>query len=62
MKIVIAPDSFKGALSSPLVCEALREGWLQRRPEDEILLFPLADGGEGTCEALSVPHRGNFMK
>ena len=60
MKIVIAPDSFKGALSSPLVCEALREGWLRRRPQDEVLLFPLADGGEGTCEALVRSTQGKF--
>ena len=61
MKIIIAPDSFKGALSSPLVCEALKKGWLERRPQDEVLLFPLADGGEGTCEALVRSGQGVFF-
>ena len=62
MKIVIAPDSFKGALSSVLVCEALKKGWLERRPQDELLLFPLADGGEGTCEALVRSGQGAFFE
>ena len=62
MKIIIAPDSFKGALSSPEVCEALKKGWLQRRPQDEVLLFPLADGGEGTCEALVRSAGGDFYE
>ena len=61
MKIVIAPDSFKGALSSPEVCEALKKGWLEIRPRDEVLLFPLADGGEGTCEALVRSTGGSFL-
>lgn len=62
MKIIIAPDSFKGALSAPRVCEALKAGWLSRRPEDEVLLFPLADGGEGTCEALVNSTGGAFFE
>ncbi len=62
MKIIIAPDSFKGALSSPEVCAALRRGWLSRRPQDEVLLFPLADGGEGTCEALVRSTKGRFLE
>lgn len=61
MKIVIAPDSFKGALSSAEVCEALKKGWLERRPQDEVLLFPLADGGEGTCDALVRSTNGKFL-
>ena len=62
MKIIIAPDSFKGALRSPEVCAALRGGWLSRRPQDEVLLFPLADGGEGTCEALVRSTHGCFLE
>ena len=61
MKIIIAPDSFKGALRSPEVCEALKRGWLSRRSQDEVLLFPLADGGEGTCEALVNSTGGRFF-
>ena len=62
MKIIIAPDSFKGALRSPAVCAALRDGWGSRRPQDDILLFPLADGGEGTCEALVRSTNGSFLE
>ena len=62
MKIIIAPDSFKGALRSPEVCAALRDGWSSRRPQDEVLLFPLADGGEGTCEALVRSTKGRFLE
>ena len=62
MKIIIAPDSFKGALRSPAVCAALRDGWISRRPRDEVLLFPLADGGEGTCEALVRSTKGRFLE
>ena len=61
MKIIIAPDSFKGALRSPGVCEALQAGWLSRRSQDEVLLFPLADGGEGTCEALVNSTQGRTL-
>ena len=61
MKIIIAPDSFKGALRSPGVCEALKAGWLSRRSLDEVLLFPLADGGEGTCEALVNSTQGRTL-
>ena len=61
MKIIIAPDSFKGALRSVQVCEALKAGWLSKRGQDEVLLFPLADGGEGTCEALVKSTGGDFF-
>ena len=61
MKVIIAPDSFKGALRSPQVCEALLAGWRSRRKDDEVLLFPLADGGEGTCEALVNSTGGEFF-
>lgn len=52
MRIVIAPDSFKGSLTSVEVATALAEGWRAARPEDRILLAPLADGGEGTLVAI----------
>jgi glycerate kinase len=52
--ILIAPDSFKGSLTSVQVARALADGWLQARPGDEILLSPLADGGEGTLLAIET--------
>ena len=58
MKIVIAPDSFKHALRSPAVAAALAAGWRERRPGDLVIELPLADGGEGTCEALMAALNG----
>jgi glycerate kinase len=52
--ILVAPDSFKGSLTSVQVARALADGWLRARPEDEILLCPLADGGEGTLAAIEA--------
>ena len=53
-RIVVAPDSFKGALTSVEVAEALARGWREARADDEILLAPLADGGEGTLVAIEA--------
>ena len=54
MRIVIAPDSFKGSLTSVEVATALAEGWKAARPDDQVLLAPLADGGEGTLVAIQA--------
>ena len=54
MRVVIAPDSFKGSLTSVQVAAALADGWRLARPDDEILLAPLADGGEGTLVAIAA--------
>lgn len=52
MKIVIAPDSFKESLSAPEVAAAIARGWQRVFPAAECLLRPMADGGEGTVDAL----------
>ena len=52
MKIVIAPDSFKGCLTALDVCEAAAEGIGRISGEFEIVLVPMADGGEGTVQSL----------
>ena len=52
--VLIAPDSFKGSLTSVQVARALADGWLRSRPDDEVLLCPLADGGEGTLAAIDA--------
>jgi len=52
--VLIAPDSFKGSLTSVEVARALAVGWARGRPRDEILLAPLADGGEGTLVAIEA--------
>ena len=52
--VLVAPDSFKGSLTSVQVARALADGWRRARPDDEILLCPLADGGEGTLAAIEA--------
>lgn len=52
MKVVIAIDSLKGSLTSMEAGRAIREGILNVLPETEVVVKPLADGGEGTTEAL----------
>lgn len=53
MRILLAFDSFKGSLSSEDVGEAFAAGWQSVRPDDSIDIVPIADGGEGTMEAMS---------
>ena len=53
MKIVVAIDSMKGSLSSMEAGEAIRRGILRADREAEVCVCPLADGGEGTVEALT---------
>src|SRR4051794_1096243 len=54
MRVLVAPDSFKGSLSPLEVAEAVRDGWQRARPLDRFQLIPLADGGEGTLEAIKA--------
>jgi len=54
MKIIIAPDSFKDALSAQSVAEAIQQGIKMSSPDDETVVFPLGDGGEGSSEILGV--------
>ena len=51
-KIIIAPDSFKGAMSAIEVCEIIGEEAKKAFPEAEIIRIPIADGGEGTVDAF----------
>ncbi|MBX3030011.1 MAG: glycerate kinase [Chloroflexi bacterium] len=53
-RVLVAPDSFKGSLTSVEVARALADGWSRGRPQDDVSLAPLADGGEGTLEAVSA--------
>ncbi|GCE02446.1 glycerate kinase [Embleya hyalina] len=53
MRIVLAPDSFKGTVEASVVAEVWAEGWLRGRPGDEVVSVPLADGGEGTLDAVA---------
>ena len=53
LTVVIAPDSFGGALDSVAVTSAIAEGWARVRPDDELRRRPMADGGEGTLAAIA---------
>jgi glycerate kinase len=52
MRVVVAPDKFKGSLTAPQACDAIARGVRRARPDAEIDLCPVADGGEGTIDAL----------
>lgn len=52
MKVVIAPDSFKDSLSAQEIAQAIASGWQQVFPNAEIIQCPMADGGEGSIEAV----------
>ena len=60
MKIVIAVDSFKGSLSSIEAGKAIEEGIRRVYLNSEIVVKPLADGGEGTVEALIADLNGKL--
>lgn len=59
-RILIAPDKFKGALSAKEVCLAIQEGLQSAHQHFETILFPLADGGEGTAEVLTFNTEGRM--
>jgi glycerate 2-kinase len=54
LRILVAPDSFGGALDSVAVARAITAGWLRARSEDEVVQAPMADGGEGTLAAVAT--------
>jgi glycerate kinase len=54
LRVLVAPDSFKGSLSSVEVAHALAAGWSRARPDDAVELAPMADGGEGTLDAVAA--------
>ena len=53
LRVLIAPDSFGGALDSVAVASAIATGWSKVRPIDELVRKPMADGGEGTLAAVA---------
>lgn len=62
MNIVIAVDSFKGSLSSLEAGNSIREGIHKVMPDAQVSVHPLADGGEGTVEALTLGMHGRMEK
>ena len=62
MKIVIAPDSFKESLSAEKCCQAIKAGFSTIFPDAHYICLPIADGGEGTVEAMVAATDGNIVK
>ncbi len=60
MRIVIAPDKFKGCLSAAEVARAIEAGLRRAAADVQIDCCPMADGGEGTVEALVAATGGRF--
>ncbi len=52
MKIIVAPDSFKGSLTALRICELVQDAAATVCPQAEVIALPLADGGEGTADAV----------
>ena len=62
MNVVVAMDSFKGSLSGLEAGNGVKEGILKAIPEANVGVYPLADGGEGTVEALVLGLNGKLEK
>jgi len=62
VKILIAPDKFKGALSAREVAENIAKGLRDALPDAKITIVPMADGGEGTAEAIYEARGGSWLK
>ena len=60
MNVVIAIDSFKGSLSSIQGANAIKDGILKVYPDAYIEICPMADGGEGTTEAIVTSNNGRY--
>ena len=62
MKIIIAPDSFKGTLTAAQVCEIISKAFAEVHPGAEIHTLPLADGGEGMARAWAAACGGELLE
>lgn len=61
MRVLIAPDSFKGSLKSPEVARAMAAGVREAVPDAAVVELPVGDGGEGTLDALVAATGGKFL-
>lgn len=58
LTVLIAPDSFKGTATARQAADAIADGWRSVRPDDKLVLRPMADGGEGTADAIAGASAG----
>jgi len=61
VKVVVAPNAFKGSLSTSQAAAAMARGVREVFPEAEVFEVPVADGGDGTVEALVSANRGTYL-
>ena len=54
LRVVMAPDSLTGSATAVEAARALRRGWLRARPGDDVVVAPMADGGQGTLDVLAA--------
>jgi glycerate 2-kinase len=54
VKVVLAPDGFGGTLTAREAASALADGWRLVRPDDDLVLVPMSDGGEGLLDAVAT--------
>ena len=62
MRILIAPDKFKGTLNAKEVAQHIAEGLLDVLPDAQIEIVPMADGGEGTAEAIFAARTCSWLE
>ena len=61
MKVVVAPQAFKGTASAAVVAAAMSRGVLQAMPHSQVVSIPIADGGSGTVDALVAATGGRYV-
>ncbi len=61
LKVIVAPNSFKGSLSASQAAAAIARGVREARPDADVVEIPVADGGEGTVEALVSARKGTYQ-
>ncbi|MBK9451214.1 MAG: glycerate kinase [Bacteroidetes bacterium] len=62
MKVLIAPDKFRGSLTAAEAAAAMAAGVARYNPDWTVQLLPVADGGEGTAEVLTAASGGSFIQ
>jgi glycerate 2-kinase len=60
VRVLVAPDKFAGTLTAAEAATAIAEGWRRRRPDDEVVLAPMSDGGPGFVDALHAALGGTL--
>lgn len=61
MRVLVSPDCFTGTLTSVEAANAIRDGWLQIHPDDEVVIAPLSDGGPGFVGGLHAVLGGELV-